>query len=136
MRVSLYSSARTRLTLALAVRTNGTVNGTTVDTVTGGTSFRAAMLIVLTGTMTDGTAAVKLQDSDDGSTWADVAADQVQGSAISIPSTGDDSVFEQGYLGSRRYLRAVVTTSGATSGGTLGAVILLGQAASSPVSHA
>ncbi|MFE2046366.1 hypothetical protein ACFXAZ_36690 [Streptomyces sp. NPDC059477] len=135
MRQSLYNVARAKLTLTLAVRTNGTVNGTSVDLHENKDASRSAMLIVYSGTITDGTHAVILQESDDSSAWSAVAAADLQGTAPSLTSTDDDALFELGYKGSRRYLRASVTTSGATTGGTFGAVIVRAFPRRSPIAH-
>lgn len=135
MRTSLYNLARAKATLAVAVRTNGTINGTSVDLHENKDACRSAMLIVHSGTVTDGSHAITLQESDDNSAWATVAAADLQGTAPTLTSTDDDVVRELGYLGSKRYLRAVATTSGATSGGTFGAVILRGFPRRRPISH-
>ncbi|WHM32444.1 hypothetical protein OH540_21310 [Streptomyces sp. BPPL-273] len=135
MRQSLYNVARAKASLAIALRTNGTVNGTTVDLHENKDASRSAMLIVQTGTITDGTHAVVLQESDDNSAWGTVAASDLQGVAPSIVAADDDALFEVGYKGSKRYLRASVTTSGATTGGTLGAVILRAFPRRTPIAH-
>lgn len=136
MRQSMYNIARAKPSLAIAVRTNGTVNGTTVDLHENRDASRSALVVVHTGTMTDGTVAISLQESDDNSAWSNVAAADLQGSAISIANTDDDKIFELGYVGSKRYLRVVAVTSGATSGGTFGATIVRGFPRRSPISHA
>jgi photosystem II stability/assembly factor-like uncharacterized protein len=135
MRQSLYNVARAKATLAVALRTNGTVNGTTVDLHENKDAARSAMLIVHTGTITDGSHAITLQESDNGSSWATVAAADLQGSAPTVTSTDDDVLFELGYVGSKRYLRAVVVTSGATTGGTLGATIVRAFPRRTPIAH-
>lgn len=135
MRTSLYNLARAKATLAVALRTNGTVNGTTVDMHENKDASRSAMLIVQSGTITDGSHAITLQESDDGSSWSTVAAAELQGTAPTLTSSDDDVLREVGYLGSKRYLRAVATTSGATTGGTYGAVILRGFPRRQPISH-
>lgn len=135
MRQSLYNVARAKATLAIALRTNGTVNGTTVDLHENKDASRSAMLIVHTGTITDGSHAVILQESDDNSAWGTVAAADLQGSAPTVTSTDDDTLFELGYKGSKRYLRASVTTSGATTGGTLGATIVRAFPRRTPIAH-
>ncbi|MFJ3663154.1 hypothetical protein ACIPPM_22115 [Streptomyces sp. NPDC090119] len=135
MRQSLYTVARAKLTLPVALRTNGTVNGTTVDLHENKDASRSAMLVVHTGTITDGSHAVVLQESDDNATWSTVAAADLQGSAPTIASTDDDVLFELGYKGAKRYLRASVTTSGATSGGTFGATILRAFPRRTPIAH-
>jgi photosystem II stability/assembly factor-like uncharacterized protein len=135
MRQSLYNVARAKATLALAVRTNGTVNGTTVDLHENKDASRSAMLIVQSGTITDGSHAVILQESDNGSAWSTVAAPDLQGSAPTIVAADDDALWELGYIGSKRYVRASVTTSGATSGGTFGAVIVRAFPRRTPIAH-
>lgn len=135
MRQSLYNVARAKATLAVALRTNGTVNGTSVDLHENKDASRSAMLIVHTGTITDGSHAVILQESDDNSAWSTVAAVDLQGSAPTIASTDDDVLFELGYKGSKRYLRASVTTSAATTGGTFGATIVRAFPRRTPIAH-
>lgn len=139
MRRSVYSHVRAVPTLAVAART-ATANGATVDRALSGASgtnewFATAMLLVHAGAMTDGTHDVTLQDSDDGTTWATVAGKFLQGAVPSLSGTSDDKVFEVGYVGHRRYLRAVATVTGATSGGTYGAVLLLGDPQFAPISR-
>ena len=136
-RETLYNKVLARLSLPVALRSaNTTVNGTAVDRAdpTGGyDGFNSAMAVVVTGTITDGTHTVTVQDSDDGSTgWAAAAAEYTQGAAV-IASTDDNTVLEIGYTGSKRYLRLSVTTAGATTGGTFGGVIVLGDPSREPV---
>lgn len=136
MRSVLYNDVLTRATLPIALRTNGTANGTTVDKadLTGGADgFTSALLVVLAGTITDGTHTVIVQDSDDGSAWGAAATGDVQGPAATLTSANSNTVAELGYTGGKRYVRASVTTTGATTGGTLGAVVVLGGETSSPV---
>ena len=135
MRQSLYNVARAKATLAIALRTNGTVNGTTVDLHENKDASRSAMLVVQTGTITDGSHAIILQESDDNSAWGTVAAADLQGSAPTDVAADDDVLFELGYKGSKRYLRASVTTSGATTGGTFGAVIVRAFPRRAPIAH-
>jgi hypothetical protein len=130
VRDSMFDDTTARVTLATALRTNGTVNGTAVDTAGTGNNFRSAMLLLVPGTITDGTHTVTLQDSDDGSTFAAVPADQVQGT---LSAAATNTPQRQAYLGSKRYLRASVVTAGATTGGTTTAVILLAQGSGAPV---
>ncbi|MGP4088547.1 hypothetical protein [Streptomyces sp. KR55] len=135
-RRSVYTNVTPRATLAIASRTaNTTVNGASVDRNVGGDMHRSAMVMVHTGTITDGTHTVEVQDSDDNSTFAAVADAFLQGTEPAIGATDDDKLFVIGYIGERRYLRVSVTTAGATGGGTFGAVILLGEPRRGPVSH-
>ena len=77
---TLYDDTLVRAALPSAARTNGTANGATVDLGVFGNDFRTVMFVVSTGTITDGTHAVSLEDSPDGTTWTAVAAGRVQGS--------------------------------------------------------
>ena len=135
MRQSLYDVARAKVTLAVAVRTNGTATGTAVDLHENLDASRSALIVVFAGTMTDGSVAVTLEESADNSAWSTVAAPDLQGTAPTVASTDDDKVFELGYVGSKRYLRVKAVTSGATSGGTFGAVIVRGYPRRTPISH-
>jgi hypothetical protein len=135
LRTSLYSIARGKVGLTISTRTNGTATGTGVDLNENNDNSRSALVVVLAGTMTDGSVAITLEESADNSTWSTVAAPDLQGTAPTIASTDDDKVFELGYVGSKRYLRVKAVTSAATSGGTFGAVIVRGIPRRTPISH-
>jgi hypothetical protein len=138
-KLSLYNNIRTLLSLPAAARLNGTVNGAAVNTNIGLANFRTAMLVVIAGTITDGSHAVTVEDSVNGSTgWVAVPAGALQGALPTVVAANDDVVFEVGISPdpTRPFLRAVAVTTGATTGGIFGAVIVLGQPASTPVSHA
>ncbi|MEU8316698.1 MULTISPECIES: hypothetical protein [Actinomycetes] len=135
MRRTVYSECVARPALAVATRTNGAVNGLTVDRHYNNNAFRAAMFVIHTGTMTDGSVAVTMEDSPDNTTWTTVDTAFVQGSLPTIALANDDRVFEVGYTGPQRYVRIVATTSGATSGGTFGATCVLTGARRRPAAH-
>lgn len=128
MRLSGYKITKSVPALAVATRTNGTVNGLTVDRYQGGTNdYRGGVLFTIhTGTITDGSVAVAVQDSDDGSAWANAAAADVQG-AVTIATTNDDTVLEVGYGGLKRFCRLTAVTTGATTGGSFGATAVMFQ---------
>ncbi|MCX4780061.1 hypothetical protein [Streptomyces sp. NBC_01264] len=131
--MSTYNLTAYARTLSPALRTDGTANGVAVDRAVNG-GMQDAMVIVSTGTVTDGSHAITIQDSADGSTgWTAVAADQIQGSLPTVVAANDDTVYTFGVLASRRYLRVVATTSTATTGGILAAGILLGAPRFAPV---
>lgn len=137
MRDTLYTHSLSRLALTSAARTNGTVNGTTIDLGVYGNDFRTALFVITTGAITDGTHVVTLEHSSDNSNWSAVPAGRIQGTAPSVGSADDNVVFDVGYIvGTEQYVRLVVTTSGATTGGIFSAVAVLGQASSSPVARA
>jgi len=133
VRRSVYNHSTAAVTLGPATYTE-TTNGAPVDRSSPALSnFRSAMLVVLAGTVTDGTHAIKLQESDNGSDWSDVDSGDLQGEAISVTTANDEQVHELGYVGHARYLRAVTTVADATSGGMYGAVIVLGDARRTPI---
>lgn len=136
MRSTLYTNSLVRVALPSAARTNGTVNGTTVDLGVFGNDFRSVLFVVHTGTITDGTHAISVQDSPDGSAWAAAETAQLQGAALTITSTNDDTLFEVGYIaGTRQYVRLVATTSAATTGGVFAGFAVLGEASARPVAR-
>jgi hypothetical protein len=134
--MSTFDDVLVQKSLSPLARTDGTANGTAIDRMVNG-GMQDAMVIVNTGTITDGSHAISVQDSADGSTgWAAVAADQLQGSAPTVVAANDDTVFEFGVRSTRRYVRAVAVTTGATTGGTFGALVALGRPRNAPVSRA
>jgi len=100
MKINGYRISKGVPALAVATRTNGTVNGITVDRLQGGAGdYRGGVLFTVhTGTVTDGSVAITVQDSDDNSTWAAAAAGDVQG-ATTGGSFGATAVLFQGRRG-------------------------------------
>jgi len=139
VRDSMQDDTSARISVQVASRTaNATVNGTGVDMAGTGNFFRSAMLLVVAGGITDGTHTFVLQESDDNTSFTNVAAGDLQGTLAALSSgggatSGPNTVQRQSYTGSKRYLRATVTTAGATTGGTFGAVILMNQGSGQPV---
>lgn len=132
----LYEDVLARLTLPLAARTNGTVNGTAVDKSdpSGGVDgFTSVVIVAIAGTITDGTHTVTVQDSDDGTTFAAAAAADVRGGPVALVAANSNTIAELGYDGPKRYVRASVVVSGATTGGTVGALAILGGETARPV---
>lgn len=133
---TLHTRCLSRLALASAARTNGTANGATIDLAVYGNHFRTAMFVITTATITDGTHAVTLEHSNNGTDWTAAPAARRQGSLPSIVAADDDTVFQVGYVvGTERYVRLVATTSGATTGGVFSAVAVLSGASSDPVAR-
>lgn len=82
-----------------------TVNGTGVDV-----QGKQALLIVDVGTVNAAApVTVKLQESSNNSSWADVTG----GALTTITSSTDETVYELAYTGALRYIRAVATVGGA-----------------------
>ena len=110
-----------------AARTNATHNGSGVDLA----GFEGALVKFDVGAVTDGTHVPKIQESDDNSVFTDVAASDLSGSLANLASNTPQ---KQGYIGRKRYIRAVITTSGATTGAIAGATVVRGAAHQPPAS--
>lgn len=133
--MSLYDKTITKVSVAPALLTTGTLNGTAVDRAING-GMRDGSLIVTTGVITDGSHAVAIQDSADGTTgWTAVAAGALQGAGPTVVAANDGTVFEVGFGETRRYLRAVVVSSGTTTGGIIGCHFALSSPRYAPVSR-
>lgn len=134
MRESPYNSALVLETLPVATRTaNTTVDGTGIDLgANSGVSYRTAMVVIHGGTITDGTHTFEVQESSDNTTYTAVAAADLQGTEPSLAAANDNELHEVGYIGSKEYIRVSVTTSGATSGGTFGASVVLLEPSDTP----
>ncbi len=129
----LYNNTLVKETLAVVART-ASANGTAVDRGEDSSDFQGVMVVVHTGTMTDGTHTIEVQDSDaSGSGFAAVDNALLQGTEPAIVAADDNKVFELGYQGSKRYVRAIVTVAGATTGGIYGATVILGDPNDAPV---
>lgn len=113
-----------------AARTNGTATGTAVDL----RGYDAAMFVVSFGTYTDGTHTPSVQHSTDGSTYTTAATTDLDGTFSAVSSgAGSNTVQMVGYIGSARYVRVVMTTSGATTGALSTASVIAGRPRNAPV---
>jgi hypothetical protein len=125
-----YDNIKLISTVVPAVNAAATVTGTTVDTA----GFESATLLVNVGAIAaSGNVTLKLQHSDtttDGD-FVDVPAAQLLGviPAALVAST----VYKQGYIGAKRYVRAKGTLNSGTSV-AYGAEFILGHARNKPVS--
>lgn len=130
--------------LAPASRT-ADANGTTVDT-QGFGSATVAFNVGASGITLSGANKIELEveESDDGSTWADVADEHLTvyesgtnpGTVKVLDATTDvNQTYASGYKGYKRYIRPVLNYSGTHGAGTLiGAVVTKGDASFKPVS--
>lgn len=122
----LTSNIGAAVAIAPAVHT-ATATGGAVDL----KGFNRVAVVVATGAVAgDGDFSVKLQDSSDGTNFADVAAHYADSNA---PATLEaNSVYKLGYRGHKRYIRAVLTKASGTSIAA-SAVAVLGDPAVAPV---
>ena len=111
--------------------TTAAVNGIIVDL----SGYNAAELVMVSGTVTDGTHAVTLTEgsASDLSDGTAVAAGDILGSLPSFTTTDSNATKRVGYVGNKRYVRLTITPTGATTGGIFGAIFLRGHASSQPV---
>ena len=131
-----HNSISPALALAIAQRT-ASVNGATIDLV----GFSDVTFVIQTAATTtadaDNRFDFKIQHSNDNSTWEDVAAADVQGSASINAATQDDVIVgKMSYTPTenspRRYVRLVATEVG-TADSTFGAIAIRGGARKMPV---
>jgi len=113
-----------------AITSNTTTYSEWIDTA----SFESLTFIFSSATITDGSYQLVMQEADasDQSDAAAVASDLVLG-AFSYAATDDNVAKRSGYIGKKRYVRAGLTSTGVTSGGTFSAVSVLGTPNHSPV---
>lgn len=106
-----------------------TTSGTAVDLA----GFTKAMFVAQIGTIANGTYAFDPEESDNNSTWSNVAAGDLSGSFTNATSSADDTIQEVGYLGSKRYIRCNVTVTGSPAdGGPIGITVIRGGARTLP----
>lgn len=116
-------------TIEPAASITATTTGAAVDTA----GYRSAVAVIHCGVHTDGTFTPTLEESDaSGSGYTTVAAADLSGSFTAITSANDQSIQKVGYLGSKRYLRVVMTETVATTGAFFTASIVLGNPISAP----
>lgn len=77
--------------------------------------FASATVVVHVGAITDGTHTLSVEESDSASSgFATVAAGQLSGTPGALSAS---SVVEVGYLGTKRYIRPVITVTGSPATG-------------------
>ncbi len=103
-----------------------TINGLSIDL----QGFEGSALVFSVGTVTDGIHTPKVEESDDNSNWNDVALVDQEGALSDLASATNQRV---GYKGAKRYLRAVLTVSGATIGAQVAGIVLRGMPHREPV---
>ncbi len=103
-----------------------TINGLGIDL----QGFEGSAVVFSVGTVTDGTHTPKIEESDDNSNWMDVASIDQEGLLSDLASDTNQRV---GYKGTKRYLRAVLTVSGATIGAQAASLVLRGIPHRAPV---
>jgi hypothetical protein len=105
------------------------VDGETVDL----RGYDSAVIVVSVGaiTGTGGDATVTLEESDDGTTWADVADADILGTEPTLAANND---YQFGYIGDARYVRATFTL-GTETNVALSAMVVAGHAHKAPTAE-
>jgi hypothetical protein len=130
---TLYSQALPIKALASATVQTGTTNGIAIDTQVFNNNFRDVLFVIHSGTLTDGTYAVTVEESDSsGSGYAAVESWRVLGSLPTFAATDDNVWNSFGVRPTKRYVRAVITATSATTGGVLAATAILGGGSLNP----
>lgn len=102
-------------------------NGTGVDL----QGYDGALVTVAAGAITDGTHTPKVQESDDNSSFTDVASTDLVGTAL-VAITAN-SLQKVAYIGAKRYIRVATTVSGTTTGGMYVAYVTRGYPSRQPL---
>lgn len=109
-----------------------TTTGDAIDTI----GYEKLAVAFNYAVITDGTFTPSLTESDTfGSGYTTVDAADIEGTLTAGDSANDETTVTVSYLGSKRYVKAVITASGApATGGKFSAVGILGGSYVEPVS--
>jgi len=115
-----------------AISSDTTTAGAIIDTL----GYESVTFVIQSGTLTDGAYTPLIQDGDN-SGLSDVAAvsdDFLVGTeaAAAFVLADDNTTKRIGYVGKKRYVRLNIVSASTSSGGTFGAVCILGDAISQP----
>lgn len=134
---TLYSQSLAVKALQSQTVQTGTVDGAVLDLALYGNNFRDIVFVVHSATLTDGSYAVTVEESDEsGDNFAAVESWRVLGSLPTFADS-DDNVWKSfGVRPTKRYVKLVVTATSATTGGVLSATALLGNSGDNPVARA
>lgn len=113
-----------QLSLPPAART-ASANGTGSDL----SGYNSCAIVFSLGALTDGTHTPSVQHSDDNTTFGAVGSSDV--TTVMTAMTAN-SVQRTAYVGPKRYVRAVLTVAGATTGALSSALIVRGDPAQAP----
>ena len=106
------------------------------DTTTAGNildlqGFEGIEFLITAGSITDGAYAVLIEEGDDSglSDAAAVADSDLLGTELlaAFTATDDNKVSKIGYIGQKQFVRLSLVSTGTTTGGTFGALAVLGH---------
>lgn len=105
-----------------------TSDTTTLGAIIDTAGFESLEFVLQSGTITDGTYAITLEDGEEAnlSDAAAVDSELVLGSEeAAFVAADDDAVKRIGYIGKKRYVRLSILSASTTSGGEFSSVALL-----------
>jgi len=115
-----------------SINADGTTTGNTIDC----KGFGSCKIVVFSGTITDGSYAVKLFESDNSDMNSEETeitdSNRLHGSALTFGANDDNVVKSVGVKLQKRYLRVKIVASSVSNGGSLGAIALLGEPQHAP----
>lgn len=118
---------------AAAISSSTTTNGTNIIDTAG---YESVEFLILSATLTDGsyTPVITAGDASDLSGGSAAPSGDLIGTiaGATFAATDDNKVKRIGYKGAHRYVRLDITSAGVTSGGTLGALAVLGHPHDAP----
>jgi hypothetical protein len=112
------------------ISSDTTTNGTGVDV----RDYDGVMVLFQSNdTVADGAYALKIQESDDDSTYTDVDSSEQIGTLSNFSSSAEGTQ-QIGYVGNKRYVRPVITSTSTSSGGIFVATVIRGLPHAAPTS--
>jgi len=133
---TLYSQSLVVKAIQSQTIQTGTTDGTVLDLALYGNNFRDVVFAIHSATLTDGSYAVTVEESDaSGSGFAAVDSWRVLGSLPTFAASDDNTWKSFGVRPTKRYVKLVVTATGATSGGVMSATAVLGSGGNNPVAR-
>ena len=110
---------------ATAARTNGTVNGTGVDT----KGSASVVLLIIAGVITDGSHVITVEESStSGGAYTAIPAARITNGSLPTLTTGANSntltLVGVATSPGNPFIRVVITTSAATTGGIVGTQVI------------
>jgi hypothetical protein len=106
---------------AATVASDGDTNGNTIDL----KGYHSGMFVLRVGTLTDGTYTLGIEESSDGSTWADIDSSRVIGTAVALDAANEHDAL--GFVTEKRYARMTVTAASTTSGADITGLVVIGS---------
>lgn len=129
----LYSQVKVQRALAhTAISSNTTTAGAVIDL----QGYESALFVIQSATITDGTYTPLIEECDtSGGTYTAVDDADLTNTEASVAFVAaDDNVAKKiGYIGTKRYVKLSLVSTGVTSGGGLSATAVLGHPNLAPV---